>query len=245
MTQDPATRTMVRGGPALSKHIGIAAVSPEGASLCYRQLSRHAARRLAPDDHPRISIHNEPLAHYIRAVQSQDWHEVGNLLRGSAEKLAGAGAQVCITPDNAVLHGVHLAEAGSPIPWLAMTDLVGRAVEGDGRKTVGVIGTKIVTSGSVYQTHLGLRGIKVLSSPEEDADRLDRIIFEELIYGRVDPGSREAVLEIVRSLGDRGAEGVILASSEVPLVVTPENSPLPVYDASDILAGGAIEYAAV
>jgi aspartate racemase len=228
----------------VAKHIGIVAVSPEGAALFYRQIFRQASHLLEAHEHPRVSLHNEPLANYIDAVREGDWHKIGDLLRRSADILARCGAEFCLTPDNAVQHGIHLAEVGSPIPWLTMPDLVARAVEADRRRVVGLIGTKMVTTGSTYQTHLGLRGIQVLAPQAEEADRMDQIIFQELIYGDIRPASQAVVLGIIRHLKERGCEGVILGSSEAPLLVTPENAPLPIYDAADLLAKGAVQRAA-
>lgn len=224
----------------MARHIGIVAVSPEGAALCYREIFRHASKVLDPRLHPRVTLHSEPLAYYIEAVRAGDWHRVGDLLRRSAEILARAGAEFCLTPDHAVQHGVHLAEVGSPIPWLAMPDLVGSTVVRDGRKVVGLIGTKMVTMGSTYQTHLGLRGVTVLAPELEEAEAMDRIIFAELIYGTILPESRNAMLAAIRGLAGKGCEAVILGSSEVPLLVNPENCPLPIYDAADLLAKGAV-----
>ncbi len=227
----------------MTKHIGIVAVSPEGAALAVRAISRQASKLLPPHEHPRVSMHNEPLAHYIDAIRADDWHSVGYLLRRSADILAGCGAQFVLTPDNAVQHGVHLAEVGSRIPWITMTDLVARAVERDGRKKIGLIGTRMVTYGSTYQTHLAIRGIQVLPPEPSEADLLDEIIFGELIYGKFRIESQRAVLGVIGHLAERGCEGVILGCSEAPLLVTPENAGLPVYDAADILAEGAVRYA--
>jgi aspartate racemase len=227
----------------VAKHIGIVAVSPEGAALFYRQIFRRAAQMLEPHDHPRVSLHNEPLAFYIDAVKTGDWHAVGDLLRRSAGILARSGAAFCLTPDNAVQHAIHLAAEGSPIPWLTMPDLVAKAVEQDGRKVVGLIGTKMVTTGSTYQTILGLRGIQVLAPEPDETDELDRIIFSELIYGAIRPQSQAMVLKVIQRMAERGCEGVILGSSEAPLIVTPENTPLPIYDAADLLARGAVQRA--
>ena len=229
----------------MAKHIGIVAVSPEGAALFYRQILREASHILEPHQHPRVSLHNEPLALYIDAVREGDWHKVGDLLRRSAEILARCGAELCLTPDNAVQHGVHLAEAGSPIPWVMMPELVAKAVEADKRRVVGLIGTKMVTTGSTYQTHLGLRGIQVLAPEPDDAERVDEIIFKELIYGDIRPASQAVVLSIIRHLKERGCEGVILGCSEAPLLVTPENAPLPIYDAAELLAKGAVQRASL
>lgn len=227
----------------MSKHIGIVAVSPEGAALCYREISRHAARDMPTDRHPRVSLHNEPLDQYIRALNAGDWHAVADLLRKSAEILARCGAEFCFSPDNAVQFAVPLAETGSPIPWLGMPDLVARAIEQDQRRVVGLIGTAMVTSGSAYQTHLGLRGIQVLAPEAAESEDVDRIIFEELIYGRIVPSSQRRVLGVIDRLAHRGCEAIILGCSEAPLLVTRENSPLPVYDAGELLAEGAVKVA--
>src|SRR5262249_21025816 len=95
-------------GARVSSHIGIVGVSPEGAALFYRQVTRQAARLLPPNEQPRISVHNEPLEAYISAIRKDDWHAVGRLLRRSAELLGRCGAEFCLTPDNAVQHGVQL-----------------------------------------------------------------------------------------------------------------------------------------
>jgi aspartate racemase len=227
----------------VAKHIGIAAVSPEGAALFYRNIFRQASHLLEPHQHPRVTLHNEPLALYIDAFRTNDWHTIGNLLRRSAEILARSGAVFCLCPDNAVAHGIQLAESGSPIPWLTMPDLVAKAVEADRRKVVGLIGTKMVTTGSTYQTHLGLRGIQVLVPDAGEAEEMDRIIFAELIFGDIRPRSQVTVLRIIDNLASKGCEGVILGCSEAPLLVTQENSHLPIYDAADILARGALHRA--
>lgn len=227
----------------MSKHIGIVAVSPEGAALFYRHISRQASRLLGPNDQPRVSLHNEPLSLYIEALRKNDWHGVGRLLRRSAEILARCGAAFCLSPDNVVQHAVQLAEVGSPIPWLTMTDLVAQSIAEHKRKVVGVIGTKMVTHSSIYQTYLGIRGIQVLTPNDADSETIDQIIYGELIFGTSRPESRAAVLGVIQSLAEKGCEGVILACSEVPLLVTSENSPIPVYDPAEVLAEASVRRA--
>ena len=227
----------------MARHIGIVGVSPEGAALCFRQIARHAGLALEPHLHPTITVHNFPFADYLDAIRRDDWRAVGALLRDSAIKLADAGAEFCFSPDNAVQHAVQLAEVGCPIPWLKMTDAVGEAIAHDGRKTVGVIGTKVVTCGSVYQTDLGMRGIKLVRPDDDDTDRLESIIFDELVYGSIVEQSRKDLLGIVARLADRGCEGVILGCSEAPLAITPGESPLPLYNAAEIMAERAVLHA--
>ncbi len=241
---DWKNRKGLKGFCILTKHIGIVAVSPEGAACCYRQLFRHASVKLPADQHPVVSIYNIPLALYIQAVRSDDWRLVGQLLRESAQKLADIGAEFCFTPDNAVQHAVQLADVSSPIPWIKMTDAVADAIARDERTTVGVIGTRYVTSGSVYQTDLGIKGIKLVRPDDDDVDMLDRVIFDELIYGSICDKSRAEVMEVVDRLKKRGCEGLILGCSEAPLMISATTSPLPLYDASDIIAERAMEFAA-
>lgn len=227
----------------VTKHIGIVGVSPEGAALFHRQISRHASRLLPPSAHPRITLHNEPLAQYIDALRRQEWEIVAQLLRRSAELVVRCGAQLVTTPDNVVIHAVHMAQVGSPVPWVTMPDLVAKAIMADGKKKVGIVGTKLVTESSTYQTPLGLHGIHVFAPEPAEADLIEEIIFGELIYGHARPESRAAMIGVVNSFAQRGCDGVILASSEVPLVVTPETTPLKLYDPLDILAEGAVRAA--
>lgn len=224
----------------VAKHIGIVAVSPEGSALCYRQVFHLATKLVGQSGHPRVTLHNEPFEDYIEAVMRDDWRKVGDMLRRSAEILAKAGAEFCIVPDNLMQHAVDLAEVGSPIPWLKMTDLVAQAVSGDNRKVVGLIGTRLVMLGSTYQTTLGMRGVQVLVPPEEAASLVDTVIFGELVHGVIRPESQRRILEVIAQLSEQGCEGVILGCTEAPLLVTAENSPLPVYDSVGLLAMGAV-----
>lgn len=228
----------------MSGHIGIVGVSPEGAALFCQSLNRQLVhRRQDPKHWPRVTLHSEPFGLYIQALQDRDWMRVGSLLKRSAEKLAGCGATFCLTPDNAVQHGIHVAEVGSPVPWITMPDLIAEALVGAGCTKVGIIGTRLVTTGSTYQTTLGLRGIQLLAPEIDEIDDLEPIIYNELIYGGCSPVSKKRVLAIVQHFADRGCEGVILGCSEAPLVVTPDNSPISVFDAAQILAAGAVERA--
>lgn len=227
----------------MAKHIGIAAVSPEGSALCYRDIFRYAAKRLGERGHPVVTLHNNPLDKYVAAAYRDDWQAIGDLLAASAKVLAAAGAEFAIVPDNLMQHGVHLAESQSPIPWLTMTELVTEAVVTDGRRRVGLIGTKMVMFGSTYQTHLGLKGIRYTVPDEAEADAVDTIIFKELLVGIVRPESTRRLLSVIEHLKEKGCEGVILASTEVPLAIGPENSPLPVYDSTQLLAEGAVRCA--
>lgn len=227
----------------MPKHIGIVGVSPEGSAFCYRVIGRRASEVQTPEHRPLVSLHNRPFSSYVEALHRDDWPRIAELLRDSAIALSNIGADFCVLPDNVCHHAIHLAEAHSPIPWLNMIGLVSDALESNGCRKVGLIGTKFVTSGSTYQTVLGLRGIHLLVPPDEETLEIDRIIFAEAVFGRVRAESRDRVTRSVRALADRGCEAVILGSSEAPLLIGAETSPLPVFDPVDLLAEAAIMHA--
>lgn len=233
----------MRGDPAsLPRHIGVAAVSPVGASLFYKRLFAHIAHTLPASQQPRITFHNEPLTEYIRAAEQLNWPAVGGLLAKSARILHHAGAEVCVTPDNAVQFSLHLAETDSPIPWIAMTDTATTVIERDNRSTVGLLGTKWVTGGSVYQTALGMKGIKAVAPAESDSDILHAIILGELVFGEVSSASQAKIDEIINRLLDRGVDSILLCCSEGQLATTAERCPVPIYDSVDILAEHVVNW---
>lgn len=224
----------------MPRHIGIVGVSPEGSSFCYRVIGRRASEVDEESRRPIVSLHNRPFSLYLDALNRDDWPRIAELLRDSAIALSHIGADFCVLPDNVCHHAIHLAEAHSPLPWLNMIDLVANTLETNGCRKVGLIGTKFVTSGSTYQTVLGLRGIHLLVPSDDDTIEVDRIIFTEAVKGRVRAESRDRVARVVRSLADRGCEAVILGSSEAPLLIGSDSSPLPVFDPVELLAEAAI-----
>ena len=99
-----------------SRHIGIVAVSAEGAALCYRTICAEAVDLMGAQNHPEITMHTFPLGDYMAHVESGRWDEVGNLLLSSAEKLTKTGVELLICPDNTVHQGLDLVRESSPIP---------------------------------------------------------------------------------------------------------------------------------
>lgn len=165
------------------------------------------------------------------------------MLCASARVLADVGCDFCVLPDNVTHHALPLAEANSPIPWVNMIDLVADAVKANGCRNVGLIGTRIMTFGSTYQTALGLRGMKLLVPDEPDVNIVDSIIFNEAIYGHVCVESSRRVSSIVHGLGQQGCDAVILGSSEASIMLKVEDSPLPLFDPVELLAEAAVNRA--
>lgn len=227
----------------MAKHIGIVGVSPEGSSICYRMVGKRAAEVSDPERRPTISLHNLPFSSYVDALRVDDWARVADMLRRSASTLAEAGADFCILPDNVTHHALPMASAASPIPFLNMIELAADAIVANGCEHVGLIGTKWVVRGSTYQTLLGIRGVKLHVPTEADAETIDRIIFDEAIYGRVRDKSLADVAAIIERLADKGCEAVVLGASEAGMMLRHERMPLPIFDPVEMLASAAVSYA--
>ena len=227
----------------MPKHIGIAAVSPEGSAFCYRLIGRRASEIADPEQRPMVTLHNRPFSTYVEALNQGDWEAIAEMLADSATALRDAGCDFCVLPDNVAHHALPMAEANSPLPWLAMSELVAQAIETNGCRKVGLVGTRFVMSGSTYQTALGLKGIHLLVPDEEHMEDIDRIIFRKAIYGRVRDESMRVVREAVEDFSQRGCDSLILGCSEANLLMGDAASLLPAIDPVELLAEEAFNFA--
>jgi aspartate racemase len=224
-------------------HIGIVACSTEGAALCYRTISLEGAQILGRHDHPEVSLHSHSLAEYMKYIDRDDWVGVSELMLSSAEKLARAGADFLICPDNTIHQTFDLIEHRSPRPWLHIAREVAAEATRRKFKRIAVLGTKYLMEGPVYPQALKAAGIEHRIPDPVQRERLNQIIFDELVNGQFQPRSLAYYVEVIRGMKDEGCDAVALACTEIPLLVTPEASPLPVLDSTRLLAKAAVRKA--
>ena len=224
-------------------HIGIVACSSEGAALCYRTISLEGSQRLGRYDHPEVSLHSLSLAQYMKHIERGDWAGVAELMMSSAEKLARAGADFLVCPDNTIHQAFDLVEHRSPRPWLHITREVAREAQRSQFKRLAVLGTRYLMEGPVYSETLKAAGIEHRIPHPEQRERINQIIFDELVNGQFLPQSLAYFIEVIRGLKGEGCDAVVLGCTEIPLLVTPESSPLPVLDSTRILARAALRKA--
>jgi aspartate racemase len=134
-------------------------------------------------------------------------------------------------------------EAGVNVPMLSLLDAVGGAIEARGMERVGLLGTAFTMEKTFYQDALANRGIEVLVPGAEDRKRVNDVIYDELVAGQIRDASRKAFVEIIDGLARRGAEGVILGCTEIPLLVSEEEAGIPLFDTTVIHADAALRYA--
>lgn len=225
---------------ACMKHIGIVACSAEGAALCYTAICRDALALVGKNDHPRITLDSIPMASWIRAFDARDYAGVAKPMLESARLLAAAGADFAICPDNSAHLAWQHVQAATPLPWLHIAQVLGEEAARRGLRRVGILGTRYTMGGPVYSEALGRLGIEAVVPEAEDFARVDRIIFAELVDGIFSDASRQAYYAAIARLRDRGCDGVALACTEIPLLVRPEESPLPTLDSTRLLAKAAL-----
>jgi aspartate racemase len=227
----------------MAKHIGIVACSYEGAALCYQTMCNEGSRYLGEHSHPEISLHNHPLNEYMKFIRSGDWEGVAGLMLSSSGKLQKAGADFLISPDNTIHQAFSLVIERSPLPWLHIGKEVAKTAELNKYKKLGILGTKFLMEGPVYPEILAERKISFCIPAEEQRFKINDIIFNELVYGIINEASKEYFLNVIDELRSEGCDSVVLGCTEIPLIVLPEESSLPVLDSTRILARAALKFA--
>jgi len=227
----------------MTQHIGIVACSAEGAALCYRTIALEGAHLLGTHDHPEVSMHTHSLALYMNCIYAGDWPGVADLMLSSADKLATAGADFLICPDNTIHQAFDLVEQKSPRPWLHIAQEVANEARRSHFKRLGVLGTRYLMEGPVYPEKLEAAGLEYRTPDQPARARINQIIMDELVNAEFTPRALSYFQEIIRTLADQGCDSVVLGCTEIPLLVTPDSSPLPTLDSTRLLAKAAVRKA--
>jgi aspartate racemase len=225
------------------EHIGIVACSAEGAALCYKTICVEGAELLGRHAHPEVSMHTPSLADYVACLDRNDWHGVADLMLASAEKLAKIGADFLICPDNTIHHAMPLVAPRSPLPWLHIAEVVAAEAVARGYRRLGITGTKWLVDSDVYPEALTARGLAFLRPDAEERAECNRVIMDELVYDVFKPGSTSYFQRVIARMKDEGCDAVVLGCTEIPLIISDANSPLPTLDSTRLLARAALRRA--
>jgi aspartate racemase len=223
------------------KHLGIVACSAEGASFCYRSICQQALEYLGEHDHPRITLDSIPMAATMPYFRSRDMAGVAKVLRQSLETLAGAGVDFAICPDNTCHLAFPLLEPLAPVPLLHIVRVVGKEAKRLGYQKLGITGTAFLMDGGLYPEMLR-REFEIDSCiPDEAArNRIQEIIFGQLVNGHYPEESRVYLNHVISDLARHGCDAVVLGCTELPILVRPDDCPLPVLDSTRLLAHKAL-----
>jgi aspartate racemase len=173
-----------------------------------------------------------------------DWAAMGRLMAGAARTLETAGAEGIVLCTNTMHRLADDITAAVRVPFLHIADATGEAVKRAGIKAIGLLGTRYTMEMDFYRGRLEKEhGLKVLIPDEPGRTTVHDVIYEELAHGTVREASRRAYIEVVEALKRRGAEGVILGCTEIPLLVKDKDSPVPVFDTTALHAAAAVDFA--
>jgi aspartate racemase len=220
---------------------GILAHSSEGAALCFLEFCRNGFRE-ARHMHPDVMLDCEAMGRVMPAWDAGDHVAVRAFLARSVQRLADGGCDFFACPDNTAHIALETAGHDLPLPGLNIGDVVAEQAAGLGMTRVAVLGTRFTMAGPVYRRALPAVGIEPAFPNDEERAKIDRIIFDELVEGVFTDTSRARYVQIIDRLKrDEGCDGVALVCTEIPLLVTPEVSPLPTLDSTRLLARAAFE----
>jgi aspartate racemase len=225
------------------KHVGILAHSFEGATLCFHSACLEGAARLGPHMHPEITMTCSPMALVLDAWESGDNETLRSFFMKDAKKLAAAGADFFVLPDNTAHIAMESPGDTFPIPGLNIGEVVADQALKEGRIKVGILGTKYTMNGPVYPGAFGRRGVGWAVPSAEDQKLVNDVIFDELCRGVFTQRSRDAYVRNIEKLRRDGCDAVALVCTEIPLLVTKDVSPLPTLESTQLLAKAAVEVA--
>ena len=225
------------------KTLGIVAHSAEGGALCFLTACREGAVHLGPHMHPTIVVSAVPMGLSMEGWQTGDHSTVARFLAQGVQQVVDAGAHFYVCPDNTAHIVLEQIAADLPIPGLHIAEVVCREIATHGWKHVGLLGTKWTMTGPVYDKALQERGLECLVPDEPMREQLNDAIFDELCHGIFNTRTTKLFLQAIDDLQARGAECVILGCTEIPLIITSANAPLPVLDSTRLLAKHAVREA--
>jgi aspartate racemase len=228
---------------AQPKHIGIVACSVEGAALCFREIASYSSAFMGEHMHPQVTLSCIAMGEWLPAFDRGDYPGVADFMLRETKVVAEAGAQLAICPDNSAHLAFEYVIAKSPIPWLHIAEEVAKAAVRSGHRHAALLGTRFTMTGSVYRKAFQNHGMRVSAPSASDQQIVDDIIFRELVNGIFNEASRLCYNEVIERMRLIGCDCVILGCTEIPLLVRPNDCPLPSLDSTRLLARAAVDAA--
>jgi aspartate racemase len=224
------------------KTIGlIGGMSWESTVTYYRLINEGVKQRLGGLHSAKILLHSVDFHEIERLQHAGDWETAGTLLADSAHRLQRAGADFLVLCTNTMHKVAAAVEAAAEIPLLHIADATAHAINTAGLRTIGLLGTRFTMEQEFYRGRLEAQhGIGVIVPDAPDRELVHRVIYDELCLGAIREDSRERYRAIIARLVARGAQGIIFGCTEIGLLVSGADSPVPVFDTTAIHAASAV-----
>jgi aspartate racemase len=228
----------------MPSRIGIlGGLSPESTIEYYRHIIRAYVERYGDYAYPEIIIYSVSFQPYVDWPGQDRWDLVAQGLSEAAQRLESAGADFILIAANTMHAVIDHVQASIHIPVLSLLDVVGKAILARGMSTVGLLGTRFTMEKTFYRDALMEMGITVLVPDREDREYVNRVIYNELVAGDIREESRTGFVTIIKKLAARGAEGIVLGCTEIPLLVQEADVGIPLFDTTALHAQAALDLA--
>jgi len=226
------------------KRIGIlGGLTPESTVPYYLHIIHRYEEMFHNHAYPEVVIFSVSFQKFDDWMEREDWESMELELAKGLRALHGAGADFAVIATNTMHNLYEKLDRWNIIPLLSLVDTTAAEVKKTGIKRVGLIGTKFAMNKPYYREGLAKFGIKAVVPDEEDQVYIGKVIFEELSYGILKEESRRGYLEIMERLKEKGAQGIILGCTEIPLLIKQEHTNIPVFDTTSIHAEAALLHA--
>jgi aspartate racemase len=217
-------------------------MSWESTALYYRLLNEAVREQLGGLHSARCLLLSVDFADIERLQATGDWSRAGELLAADARSLQAAGADLVVLCTNTMHTVAHAVTAALDVPFLHIGDSTAEAVTAAGLTRIGLLGTRYTMEQPFLVDRLSAAGLEVLVPGPADRDLVHRVIYEELVLGRVEQASRAAYAGIVDRLTGAGAEGIILGCTEIGMLIRPRDLALPVFDTTTLHVASALDF---
>jgi aspartate racemase len=218
-------------------------MSPESTAAYYEYITRTYTERYGDYGYPEILIYSVTFQPYVDWPVADRWDLVAQGLSEAAQRLEAAGADFILIATNTMHIVFDQVQASVRVPMLSLLDTVAEAIQAKGMDTVGLLGTQFTMEKGFYGEALSRKGITVLVPDGDERRYVNSVIYDELVAGQFRDESRDGYLAVIRRLAQRGARGVILGCTEIPLLVSEGDAGLPLFDTTTIHAEAALRYA--
>lgn len=210
----------------------------------YRIINEEVEKALGTPHSAKCLIYSIDLAELDQQLKSGDWAGVASLMTDAAQRLERGGADFIAYCSNTVHKVSDQVQNSITIPIIHIADATAEKIKAQGLKTVGLLGTKYTMADGFYQERLArVHGIDAVVPDEEDMEAVNAVIYDELCSGNISYSSKGKFIGIIESLTSRGAKGIILGCTEIPMLVTEKDTPVPLFDTTAIHAHAAAKYA--
>ncbi|GAC1529504.1 MAG: aspartate/glutamate racemase family protein [Acidimicrobiales bacterium] len=216
-------------------------MSWESSAQYYRLANELVRGRLGGLHSARVLLASVDFADIEELQVAGRWEEAGQLLAQAAKGLEAGGADMVLICTNTMHKVVDQIQAAIAIPVLHIADATARAVTRAGLHTVGLLGTAFTTEQDFYRNRLAGHGLTVLIPPAPDRAEVHRIIYDELCVGQVREPSRQIYRDVITRLAEAGVEGVVLGCTEIELLISAADSPIPLFPTTRLHVEAAVD----